>query len=78
MTDKLMYIYTNDYTHNIIPSVDYNLQLKHLDTQPLSLRIGKPYYNALGTSVINSLMSPSSLKLHRIGKGKILKKKHLE
>ena len=48
----------------MITIVDYNLQLKHLDTQPLSLRRGKLYFDALGTSVINIPMSPPSLQIH--------------
>ena len=80
MADKLMYI-PNDDT----PSVDYNSQLKRLDTQLneqssldtqlneqsnqivikvpmlLSQQIRKRYNKTLGTTVINSQMSPPSL-----------------
>ena len=60
-------------THKITPSVDYNLWLKRLDTQLneptnqipklLSQRIRKRYNKTLGTSVLNSPMSPPSLIL---------------
>ena len=61
--------------HKIIPSVDFNEWLKHVDTQLneptnqnsikalklLIQRIRKRYILTLGTSVINSVMSPPSL-----------------
>ena len=64
MADKIMYI-PNDY--KITPSVDYNFKLKRFDnlisqsikiSHFLGQRIRKRYYNILGTSVINSLISP--------------------
>ena len=72
MDVKLMYIF-NDNT----PSVDYNQWLKHLDTHFNELtnqnsinapKVVKPtirklYYKTLGTSVINSPISPISLIL---------------
>ena len=67
MADKLMYIHKDDAQNN--PSVEYNQWLKRLDTQPndpnnqksnpQSLR--KRYYKTLGTSALNSQMSPPSL-----------------
>ena len=62
--------------NKITPSVDYNLLLKRLDTQfnestkqnsikglkaVDKKRIRKRYYITLGTSVINSLLSPPNL-----------------
>ena len=73
MADKL--IHTPMIVHKIIPSVDYNLLLKRLNTQLyeptkqnslkspklLSQRIKKRYYKTLGASVINRPLSPLSM-----------------
>ena len=60
--------------HKITPSVDYNKWLKHLDIEIIepinqkspkliSKQIRKRWYKALGTSVMNSSLSPLSLPL---------------
>ena len=63
--------------HKIIPFVDYNSWLKRLDTQLIelsnqnSVKVSKVieltnkkrYHQTLGTSVINSPMSPPSLSI---------------
>ena len=63
--------------HKITPSVDYNYLLKRLETQlnhptnensvkapkVIKQRIRKRYYKTLGTSVIDSSLSPLSLYL---------------
>ena len=60
--------------YKFTPSADYNLWLKCLDTQLneptnrksqklLNQQIGKHYYKTLGTSEINSPMTPPSLAL---------------
>ncbi len=70
MADKLMYI-PNDDTQ-IIPFLDYNYWLKHLDTESTnqnSLKVPnvvtptnkKTILKTLGTRVINSPLSPPSL-----------------
>ena len=70
MTDKLMYI-PNDYTKKY-PSVDYNQQLKRLDTQlneltnqnlinvpkVVKLKKWKSYFKTLGTSLKKQLNVP--------------------
>ena len=74
MNDVLMYI--RDYNKQNYSSVDYNKWLKRLDIQlneptnqnsievpKLSSRVRKYYYKTLGTSVINSEMSPPSLEI---------------
>ena len=67
-------------TNKINPFKDYNQWLKRLDTQLnepkktnsiIVPKVVKPtnnirYYNTLGTSVINSPMSPPSLNLRKI------------
>ena len=50
--------------HKITPSIDYNQWLKRLDTQPIKIHsklLSQRYLKTLGTSEINSLMSPPSL-----------------
>ena len=71
MADKFMYIYPM-MIHKITTSVDENYWLKRLNTQfnestnqnsvvQPSQRLRKCYYKTLGTSVINSSLSPLSL-----------------
>ena len=70
MEDKLMYIPTK-MIHKITPSVDYNQWLKRWDTQsnkptnqnPITVpKVVKPTNKkSLGTTVINSPMSPPFL-----------------
>ena len=76
MPDKLVFI-PNDDAQNY-PSVDYNYWLKSFATQlneskfnkfPKLLRhqIKKRYYKTLGTSVVNSQLSPPSLQMLVLG-----------
>ena len=67
MDDKLVYIFNND--NKVTRSVDENYWLKILDTfQQIKIKYPKYLiqlikitdYNSLGTSIIQSLMSPCS------------------